>query len=159
MHTSKKIIKLLLVLFASVALIGCDSNEDEDDTGDAETFLGAWEIVSAADQGGQNDQTDVFAALGTLTITLNDDGTYSLVLVYADGQTPDLTITGNYAVNESSSTLVLSIQLEGLPQVDLPLEYSFRSDTEVEFTADATTLTILLGAQLDGSVVLVAQKQ
>ncbi len=159
MKTSNRIFKLLLVLFASVALVGCDSSDDEDAGSDAETFLGAWQIVSAADQGGMRDQTAIFSALGTLTVTLNEDQSYSLVLNYADPQTDDLAITGTYSVNEVSSRLVLSVQLEGLPQVDLTLSYNFISDTEVDFTADATTLAILLGAELDGEMVLNAQKQ
>lgn len=149
----------MLVLFASVALVGCDSNDDDEGGSDAETFLGAWQIVSAADQGGTRDQTAIFSALGTLTVTLNEDQSYTLVLNYVDPQTDDLSIGGTYTVNEVSSRLVLSVQLEGLPQVDLTLTYNFLSDTEVEFTADATTLAILLGAELDGDVILNAQKQ
>ena len=159
MYSSKKILHLLLLLFTSVALVGCDSNDDEEGAGDAEQFLGSWRIVSAADQDGQRDQTAIFAALGTLTINLNEDESYTLVLEYTDPDTPDLTIGGTYTVNEVSSRLILSVQLEGLPQVDLTLMYNFNSDTEVELTADATTLALLLGAELDGNVILVAQKQ
>ena len=65
---------------------------------------------------------------------------------------------GTYSVNESSERLVLGVQLEGLPQVDLTLDYVFNSDTDVEFTTDAATLVILLGAQLEGNVVLVSRK-
>ena len=100
--------------------VGCDSNEDDDeDAGDAERFIGSWEIVSAADQGGMRDQTAVFSALGTLTVTLNDDGSYALVLQYTDPATPDLTVPGVYTVNESTNRLILTVQLPDLPQVDL----------------------------------------
>ncbi len=159
MKASNKIFKLLLVLFASVALVGCDSSDDDEGGNDAERFLGAWDIVSAADQGGERDQTAIFSALGVLTVTLNEDQSYSLVLVYADPETEDLAITGTYTVNDASSRLVLSVQLEGLPQVDLSLTYNFLNDIQVEFTADATTLAILLGAELEGNVVLVAEKR
>ncbi len=158
MYSLKKTLFLLILTLVSVALVGCDSN-DEEETGDAERFLGSWRIVSAADQDGQRDQTAVFSALGTLTLTLNEDASYALVLQYTDPDTPDLPIGGDYTVNEVSSRLILSVQLEGLPTVDLTLTYKFNSDTEVELTADATTLRLLLGAELDGSVILVAQKQ
>ena len=83
-------LKFCVVLLASIALVGCDSGGDNDESGDAERFLGVWEIVSAADQGGQRDQTAVFSMLGTFTLTLNEDQSYTLRLVYADGETPDL---------------------------------------------------------------------
>lgn len=146
------------MIVVAFAYAGCDSNEDEGDGGDAERFIGTWEIVSAADQGGARDQTAVFSALGTLTVALNDDASYALVLQYTD-DTPDLTVPGIYTVNESTSRLILTVQLPDLPQVDLSLTYRFISDTQVEFTADATTLAILLGAELEGNVILVADKR
>lgn len=158
MLKSNLILKFCVVLLASVALVGCDSGGDNEEAGDAERFLGVWQIVSAADQGGARDQTAVFSMLGTFTLTLNEDQSYTLMLEYADGETPALVVPGTYAVNTSSSTLVLGVQLEGLPQVDLELDYAFNGDDEVEFTADAATLVILLGAQLEGDVVLVGQK-
>ncbi len=159
MLKSNWVLKFCVVLLASVAMIGCDSGGDGEGDGDAEQFLGVWRVVSAADQDGQRDQTAVFTMLGTFTLTLNDDQSYALRLVYADGETPDLVVPGTYSVNESSSRLVLGVQLEGLPAVDLTLNYVFNSDTEVEFTTDAATLGILLGATLEGNVVLVAQRQ
>ena len=149
----------LVFLFAGMALlVGCDSG-DSDDEGptDAERFIGEWTVVSAADQDGQRDQTAVFANLGTMTVTLNDTGNYSLLLVYNDPTQDDLLLNGPYTVNDAGKQLILTVSFQGLT-VDLPFTYNFVSDTSVELTVDGPTLSLLLGAPLEGNVVLVIQK-
>lgn len=160
MHILRKNISVFLVLLATMAFIGCDSTDSEDN-GDAARFLGPWTIASVADQGGQRDQTGIISSLGTLGLTINDDQTFGLLLQYADPDAEDLALGGTYSLNEGASRLTLNVQLEDLPPIALPLNYVFNSDSEVEFTiesAAATTLTILLGAELEGDVVLVARK-
>jgi len=160
MKTQRFLSGLAFVLTLSLMSVGCD-NSSNNGTTDAERFLGTWAITAAADQGGDRDVTQIFSALGNLSVSLKDDQTYLLHLEYADGVTPDLDLTGNYAVNESESRLVLSIQLEGAPQVNLNMEYVFQSDTVVEFTVNSLTIGILLGdagSLLEGDVILTAQK-
>jgi hypothetical protein len=161
MCTPNVLSKLAFVFFAALLIIGCDTSDDDDESVDAEKFLGTWTVTSAADMGGDRDVSAAIAALGTLSVLFEDDQSYVLTLVYADGTTPDLNISGIYTVNEASDRVVLSIQLEGLPQVDLNLDYAFVSDTVVEFTADGLTIGLLLGeaaSGLEGDVVLTAQK-
>ena len=164
MYTPKKILLLLMVLLVSVSLVGCDTTKDEG-TSDAELFLGNWLIVEARDQDGVRDQTAVLAALGALSIELTQDGMYTLAFKYTDPQTPDAVISEAYTVNDSSSRLLLVIQIPNLPPQNLPVDYSFNSDTEVELTIDGTLLAILLNQgsavniALEGGVVLVGQKQ
>lgn len=152
--------KLTFMLLACYFMTGCDTST-EGDGSDAARFLGSWVVTSAADMGGSRDVTSTINMLGTLTITLNEDETYLLGLEYSDGVTEDLNIPGSYTVNEVTSRLILSVQLEGQPKVDLSLDYVFVSDEEVEFTIDGITVGLLLGSAgsgLEGSVVLTAEK-
>ena len=145
-------------LIAAVALVGCDSNDGDDEgPSDAERFLGTWAVVSAADQDGARDQTAVFSGLGVLSVDLKDDGTYSLLLQYNDPAEEDLSLMGPYTVNSAGGQLILTVSLSGLT-VNLPFAYEFLSDTSVELTVDGPTLSLLLGAALEDNVVLGIQK-
>ncbi|MFK7844153.1 MAG: hypothetical protein AB8G77_02555 [Rhodothermales bacterium] len=153
------------MLFASVALVGCDTTDDEGDVEDAARFLGEWTVVEARDQDGDRDQTEVLSALGTLTIDLNADGAYSIEFLFTDPQIEDAVISETYTVDEVASDLILVVQIPGLPPQDLPLDYSFSNDSEVELTIEGTLLGFLLGQgqdidiEFEGNVILVAQKQ
>ncbi len=161
MRALLKNINVFLLLVAMVAFAGCDSNGDDGDGDDAARFLGAWTISSIADQGGQRDQTSIVSDLGVLRLTMNDDQTFGLNLQYLDPEAEDLALAGTYVLNEGSTRLTLNVQLDDLPTIALPFTYMFLNDIQVEFTIDAaaaTTLTILLGAPLEGDVVLLANK-
>ena len=158
MLISKISYTFLFLLLASIAAVGCDSDpNEEEETTDAERFLGNWAVVSAADQDGARDQTAVFSSLGVMTVDLAENGTFSLLLQYNDPAEPDLSLAGPYTVNSAGKQLVLTIDFQGLT-VNLPFAYVFNSDTEVELTVDGPTLALLLNAPLEGNVVLGIRK-
>lgn len=161
MFKSKLFAKLTFILLAGWFIVGCDTTDPEGDGSDAARFIGGWTVTSAADMGGARDVTSTINALGTLSFTLNEDETYLLSLQYADGETEDLDIPGNYTVNEVGKRLVLSVQVEGQPEIDLILPYEFVDDSEVKLTVDGITVSILLGpagSSLEGGVELTAEK-
>lgn len=161
MFKSNQFAKLTYLLLIGCLAAGCSTTDPEGDGSDAERFIGSWTVTSAADMNGERDVTTTIDALGTLSFTLNADETYLLSLQYADGVTEDLDIPGNYTVNEVSKRLVLSVQVEGQPRVDLTLPYEFVDDSEVKLTVDGLTVGILLGpagSSLEGGVELTAKK-
>ena len=157
MFSSRISYKLFFILVASLALTACDSNDDEGDPTDAERFLGNWTVVSAADQNGNRDQTQVFSSLGVMTVNLNQGNQYALLLNYTDPAEDDLALNGPYTVNETGRRLILTVSLDGLT-VDLPFEYAFVDDSTVDLTVDGTVLGALLGTTLEDNVVLRIQK-
>ena len=157
MRLSRTTYTLFLLLIVSSLVMGCDSNGDDDPAPDAERFIGEWSVVSASDQGGSRDQTTVFSSLGVLSLNFNETD-FSLLLVYTDTSTEDLSVSGPYSVAESSGTITLTVTVEGFGSVPLAFDYEFASDDEVQLSGDSAVLDLILGAGLEGVVVLTLQR-
>jgi hypothetical protein len=148
---------LPLMLIAGLLATGCDSGDE--DQSDLERFLGTWELTRAADMGGTRDQTAVFESLGVLTLEVGEDGTFILGLNYIDVEEEDLSLGGDYTVNEAIRTLILLVDQEGL-QVPLSFTYTCEDDETALLYIDSTTLRLLLGSavEIEGTVELTIEK-
>ena len=165
MIAPKLLNRFLCVLLASLVVVGCDSNEDDEDGSEgssaAELFVGSWEVTSAADMGGTRDQSAIFADQGMLSVDFVEEGTFMLVFDNLDEMEQDLSLEGPYTISESDMSVSLQVSINDLPFA-LPFTYRFVSDDTVELTTIdpniAVTIGILLDAALDGNVVLVLER-
>lgn len=144
------------LLMLALVSIGCDSEEEADDLA---RLIGAWELTSAADEEG--DKTAVFAALGTLELDLDDDGTHQLSVDLVDPEADDVALSGTYTVNDAAEQLLLAITFSGVP-FNLTFDYTFEDDDTVVLTAGNTVIVALLGdaagSLLQGDVTLTIER-
>ncbi len=150
-----------LCLMASLVLLGCDSNDDSDDelSPDAELLVGDWTVTSAADQGGERDQTSVFASLGILSLALNEDNTFTLLLQYTDPDTDDLNLQGTYEVRDADDRLDLTLVVDTIGEIEISFSYSIIDESNVELrSSDSALFSLLLGIDFEGDIILTLQK-
>ncbi|MEZ4699660.1 MAG: hypothetical protein R2834_04980 [Rhodothermales bacterium] len=156
----KRIFSILPALVATLLLsfmaTGCDSSEDPTDLSQ---FIGSWRLVSASDDTG--DKTAVFAALGSLTLDLNEDGTHVLAVDLTDPEADDVNLAGTYTVNDIAQQLLLAITFSGVP-FNLTFDYVIQDADTVVLTANSTVIAALLGAEagalLEGDVTLTIER-
>jgi hypothetical protein len=136
--------------------VGCDSGED---VSDLEQFIGSWVLTGASDEAG--DKTALFAALGSLTLSLEDDGSHVLAVDIADPEEEDVSLAGTYTVNEAARQLLLAVTFGGQP-VSLTFDYVIEDEDTIVLTANSALLAVLLGAEagslLEGDVTLTIER-
>ena len=146
---------LFLALVLGLVALGCDSNKNDDEISIAELIADGWIVTGASDANG--DQMAVFAqAFNSIDVIFTQTGSFTLDVDAIDDE-DDQTITGTYAVNESTNLITLTTTVPVVGSIGLNFTYSFNGDDEVTFTADQTTstlLTLLLETPLQGSVSL-----
>jgi hypothetical protein len=157
-HPMKRRSYILPALVAAsigwLAVSGCDST----DTSDLDRFIGTWTLTEARDAEG--DKTAVFAALGSLTLTLNDDDTHLLEIDLTDPEGEDVSLPGTYTVSEVEQLLQLAITFGGVP-VNLPFDYSIEDEDTIVLTAGSAVIVALLGeagSLLVGDVTLTIER-
>ncbi len=147
--------KLAFLLFVFVA-VGCDNAGE---TSDMEQFVGFWALTSASDEGG--DKTALFSALGSLTLSLDEDGSHVLAVDIADPEEDDVSLAGTYTVNEATRQLLLAVPFGG-SSFSLPFDYEIEDADTVILTGDSFVLGNLLGAEaaslLEGDVTLTIER-
>ncbi len=128
---------LLLALVA----VGCDSAEE--DLTDAEIFVGSWTVVAVSDSEG--DKTDVFSeGVSSFSATINDDGTYSLVVSFVDPDRSPVALAGDYTVDEGGENLMLSAGAQ-----QLNFMYDIRSENRIDLSLPAAVVAAVFGTQPD----------
>ena len=145
---------IILGLIVAIALVGCDSNED--DLTDAEIFVGNWTLVSISDAEG--DQTQGFAGLAeSLDINFTADGEFTLLLDYReDSGRQDLPLQGTYELNEGANTLVLNIAAGPSP----PFTYDIENEDEISLSSQAEIVNTLFNptTPYEGTVRVVIRR-
>lgn len=158
----------LLVVFAALALGGCDilASDNDDRAPDAELIVGAWTgtgvsarvdvpVVGVQSVPILGISASAFgASFQTSAVTLDFDPDDDATIGFPDG-TPgipedfsiplpnEVSVSGTYSLDDSAGTLTLT--RAGIPQ-DLVLGYRLRSETSLEIIAeDAEAFAQLLG--------------
>ena len=147
-------IKSLLPVLFVFTLVGCDSNDDDDDN----VFVGSWGVVSISDIKG--DLTADFAlAVTSFSITFDDGDGFDLLVEFtqADGR-GTLPLSGTYQVNETLSTLVLNGTFNGLP-INLIFEFDVVNNDEIDLMADALAINLLFDTDYQDVVTLTVARQ
>ena len=148
----KKISVILLTVAFGFAGIGCDSNDD-DDPSIAELLVDDWVLSGVSDDEG--DQLAAFiAGFNSIDVSFTESGNFTIEVDAVD-PTGDQTISGTFAVNESTNKLTLTTTVPGAGQIQLNFTYAFSGDDQVTLTADSVTstlLNVLLGTTLQGTV-------
>ena len=145
----KKMLFGVLVLIALGGVTGCDSNDDENS--DAERFINAWTLTEVRDDEGDKTATFLEGYSG-ISASFDEAGTYTL-MVDAVEQAADTTLSGPYSVNESSKTLLLTIEVLG-QTLPLPLTYSFQNDETLMLSGNSVLVNPLFQTGLVGMVQL-----
>lgn len=150
-------ILLVAILFLGV---GCDSDNEPSL---AEQFVGTWELTAVSDDVG--DRTDlIFLAANGLTLTFNDDQSYSLFYDARDNA-GDINLAGTFNVSEARSVVALAVPfIPDAPPSNVDFGYTFVTDSEVELTVESLIVNTLLmtegtPAALQGLVTLTVTKQ
>ncbi|MDZ4699559.1 MAG: hypothetical protein SH809_07630 [Rhodothermales bacterium] len=152
-HPILPALAFFLLVFVAV---GCDGTED---TSDLEQFIGTWELTGASDEEG--DKTAVFSQLGTLTLSLEEEGSHALTVDIVAPEEEDVSLAGTYTVNEATRQLLLAVTFSGVP-FSLGFDYVIEDADTIVLTADSTVLVALLGAEagslLTGDVTLTIER-
>ncbi|MEX0821856.1 MAG: hypothetical protein WD021_06900 [Rhodothermales bacterium] len=150
----RKLSACCLALAVALVAIGCDSGTD-DETSDAELFVGTWTMTAFED--GEGDRMPFFGQIANgLTATLTASGEFSIFVDYkpASGNDPT-TIPGTYTVDEGAKSLVLSPP----SGQNIPFSYEFQTDTSVDLSANAAFVNGLFGTDIyQGTVTLTIEK-
>ncbi|MEM6645808.1 MAG: hypothetical protein AAF730_06115 [Bacteroidota bacterium] len=153
--------RLSHILLVAVLLlgVGCDSDNEPSL---AEQFIGTWTLNAVSDDVG--DRTDlIFSAANGLTLTFNDDQSYSLFFDAID-DTGDISLAGTFNVSEARSVVALSVPfIPDAPPSNVDFGYTFVTDSQVDLTVDALIVNTLLmttgtPAALQGLVTLSVTK-
>ena len=132
-----------LMLFSLIVFTACDSDSNDDSTSVSDQFVGGWQLGGLSD--GDGDRTAAFAqGYEAITIAFTDAGAVTLSVNAADiNPVGDSSYTGTWSVEESSSTLTVSLSVAGTP-TPLSFTYDFINDNTVALTASSST-SLLLG--------------
>lgn len=149
----RKLPVFLLALLVALTAVGCDS--DEDDTSDAELFVGTWTLVSLSDA--QGDKTAAFGQIANgLTADLNSDNSFLISVDYKeDSGIEDLTIPGTYEVEAGSKTFVITPPTGQ----NVPFSYDIENESRIALSAAADFVNALFNTTTyQGTVQIVIQK-
>ena len=150
----KRFLALPIILFValSIPLAGCDSDDDEKATPDAEKFLGEWFLVGVSDDEG--DQSGDFEQNFNSISFEFQNATTVTVTVDAVDDAADQVLVASYLVTEGSKQITLTVA-----SVPLTLGYEFvNNDTSVNFTGNALVINAIFQTDLTGTVVLAATR-
>jgi len=137
-------------------LLGCDSSEDG--KSDSELFVGRWELVEVEDSKG--DQTPLLREIGTLTVTFDASGNYSLVFD-AVNDALDQSQDNTYVVNETTRQITLNTSSETYGDIPVVTGYTFTGENQVRLQVDNVTVQIintLLSTNFTGSSILTFER-
>jgi hypothetical protein len=150
----KKILALPVILFLalSIPLAGCDSDDDEEVTTDAEKFLGSWFLIGVADDEGDQ-SADFEENFNSINFEFQNATTVT-VTVDAVDDAGDQVLVASYIVTEGSKQITLTVG--GVPLV---LGYEFlNNDSSVNFSGNALVINAIFQTDLTGTVVLSATR-
>ena len=139
-----------------VFLLGCDS--DGNGVSDSALFVGSWQLVQVEDSKG--DQTAVLRQIGTLSISFDASGNYSLVFDAVD-DAMDQSQDNTYAVDEANRKITLNTTSETYGEVPVVSNYSFSGENQVQLQVDNVTVQIvntLLNTNFTGSSSLTFER-
>jgi hypothetical protein len=158
--TIRKLFFSILTVALLFVATGCDS-DNNDDTSDAEAFVGTWNAVGVSD--GTGDQTQSFGqSVSQFRVTFTSNNTYDLSVVFTDQRSPIQFSGASYAVNEGTKIVTLTIPaaVTGSGDLPLPFNYNFASDTRVGLsnTALVPVINSLFGTTYTGTVTITIQK-
>ncbi len=149
----------VFIVFAALVVAGCDSSSNNGDSESQSVVQKlssrSWSLTGVSDADG--DQFSSFSAAFT-SVTVTFTATTFTIGVVAVDPAGNTTITGDYSLDEAAKRLTLSAEVAGIGTVPLVFTYNFKNnDTVVDFTADATTSTLLntlFGTTLTGNATL-----
>lgn len=137
-------------------LLGCDSSENG--KSDSELFVGRWELVEVEDSKG--DQTPLLREIGTLTVTFDASGNYSLVFDAVNDALDQLQ-DNTYVVNETTRHIFLNTSSEEYGDIRIRAHYTFTGENQVRLLVDNLTIQIInsqLSTNFTGSTILTFER-
>ncbi len=131
--------KYLLLFVLLVAGSACDSSSNND-SNDADVFVGTWSLGGISDASG--DRTAAFVeGFNSVAIGFESDSGFSLV-VDAVLNEADANYSGDYTIIESTTTVSVSI-LVGEQAFPLVFTYNIANESQINLTAAGTTAVLL----------------
>lgn len=159
--TLRKLFLAVLTLAVLIVAPGCDSDSN-DETSDADAFVGTWNAVGVADDTG--DQTALFAqAVSQFQVNFKSNGTYDLDVDFTDERPTISFDNGSYSVNESLKQITITIPGAATPTgQDLPLIFGYNivSNNRIELSnaAQIALINLLFGTSYSGTVTITVAK-
>jgi hypothetical protein len=81
--------------------------------------------------------------------TFQSDGDVVIFLDTTDPDTPDISVTAAYEINQTNNTVTLTVTTPGGP-VAIEFEYLFVDDDTLELTTGALLMNLVFGTTLVG---------
>lgn len=134
----------LALLFTVAA---CD-NDGDGDVDEADLLVGSWSLTNVEDETG-NRLADFEMTYSDFLSTFQSDGDVVIFLDTTDPDTPDISVTAAYEINQTNNTVTLTVTTPGGP-VAIEFEYLFVDDDTLELTTGALLMNLVFGTTLVG---------